>query len=66
MVGYRADFQNLRTAYKLKLSHLTEGGADKAAATESQKKNWQETQPHGKSKTELLIKYQHQGWMLKE
>jgi hypothetical protein len=35
-VGYRADLQNLRTIYKLKLPHLTEGGADKAAAIERQ------------------------------
>jgi hypothetical protein len=37
LVGYRADIQNLRTTYKLKLPHLTEGGADQAAATERQK-----------------------------
>jgi hypothetical protein len=28
LVGYRAVLQNKRTIYKLKLSHLTEGGAD--------------------------------------
>jgi hypothetical protein len=38
MVGYRAVLWNLRTIYKLKLLHLTEGGADSAAATERQKK----------------------------
>jgi hypothetical protein len=37
-VYYRADFLNLRTAWKLKLPHLTEGGADQAAAAERQKK----------------------------
>jgi hypothetical protein len=39
-VGYRTDLQKLRTTYKLKLPHLTEGGADQAVATERQKKNW--------------------------
>jgi hypothetical protein len=28
LVGYRADPLNLKTKYKLKLPHLTEGGAD--------------------------------------
>jgi hypothetical protein len=31
-------FQNLRTAYKLKLPHHTEEGAEQAAASERQKK----------------------------
>jgi hypothetical protein len=38
-VGYRDVLLNLRTACKLKLPHLTEGGADQAAAGERQKKN---------------------------
>jgi hypothetical protein len=59
-VSYRADLWNLRTAYKLKLPHLTEGRADKAAAAERQKKNWQDYQPPGETKIELLLKYQHQ------
>jgi hypothetical protein len=37
-VGYRAILWNLRTIYKLKLPHLTEGGADEAAAAERQGK----------------------------
>jgi hypothetical protein len=37
-MNYRADLLNLRTACKLKLPHLTEGGADQAAAAERQKK----------------------------
>jgi hypothetical protein len=37
LVGYRADLWNLRTAYKLKLPHLTEGGADQATATKRPK-----------------------------
>jgi hypothetical protein len=28
LVSYRADLWNLRTTYKLKLPHFTEGGAD--------------------------------------
>jgi hypothetical protein len=28
LVGYRADLQNVRTTFKLKLPHLTEGGAN--------------------------------------
>jgi hypothetical protein len=28
LVSYRADLWKLRTTYKLKLPHLTEGGAD--------------------------------------
>jgi hypothetical protein len=36
-VGHRADLQNLRTTYKLKLPHHIEGGTDKAAADERQK-----------------------------
>jgi hypothetical protein len=28
LLGYRADLWNLRTTYKLKLPHLTEGRAD--------------------------------------
>jgi hypothetical protein len=38
LVGNRADLQNLRTTYKLKLPHPTKGGADQAAASERQKK----------------------------
>jgi hypothetical protein len=37
-VDYRADFLNLRTACKLKLPHLTEGGADQAAAAERRRR----------------------------
>jgi hypothetical protein len=37
-VGHRADLWNLRTTYKLKLQHLTEEGADQAAASERQNK----------------------------
>jgi hypothetical protein len=66
-VDYRADLLNLRTTYKLKLPHLTEGGADQAAATERQKKKTLPTnQLSHKTMTELLLKYQYQDWMLEE
>jgi hypothetical protein len=52
---------------KLKLSHITEGGADQAAAAERQKKKTLLTsQPPGETMTEFLLKYQHQDWMLEE
>jgi hypothetical protein len=35
LVGYRADLLNLRETFKIKLPHLTGGGADKAAAAEA-------------------------------
>jgi hypothetical protein len=59
-VDYRADLLKLRTTCKLKLPQPTEGGADKEAAAESQKKKKNTTQPPGETKTELLLKYQHQ------
>jgi hypothetical protein len=66
-VDYRADLLNLRTTYKLKLPHLTEGGADQAAATERQKKKTLPTnQLSHKTMKELLLKYQPQDWMLEE
>jgi hypothetical protein len=37
-VDCRVDLRNLKTTYKLKLPHSTEGGADQAAASERQKK----------------------------
>jgi hypothetical protein len=66
-VDYRADL-NLRTAFRLKLPHLTGGGANQAAATERQKKKrtLPTGQPPGETMTELLLKYQHQDWMLEE
>jgi hypothetical protein len=69
LVDYRADLLNLRTACKLKLPHITEWGADQAAAAERQKKKKQTlptSQPSGKTTTELLLKHQHQDWMLEE
>jgi hypothetical protein len=65
-VDYRADLLNLRTTCKLKLPHLIERGADQAAATETQKKNTLPTSQPGETMTELLLKYQHQDWMLEK
>jgi hypothetical protein len=65
-VDYKTDLLNLRTACKLKLPHLTEGGVDQAAAAERQKKKKNTTQLPGETMTELLLKYQHQDWMLGE
>jgi hypothetical protein len=66
-VDYRAGLHNLRTTYKLKLPHLTEGGDDQAAATERQKKKTLPiSQPPGETTTELLLTYEHQVWMLEE
>jgi hypothetical protein len=45
LVDYRADLQNLRTTCKLKLPHLTERGADQAAAAERQKKKTKKHYP---------------------
>jgi hypothetical protein len=60
-VDYRADLLSLRTAWKHKLPHLTEGEADQAAAAERQKKKKKKTlttsQPPGKATTEILLKY---------
>jgi hypothetical protein len=66
-VDYRADLLNLRTACKLKLPHLTGAGADQAAAAERQKnKTLPTNQPPGGTTAELLLKCQHQDWMLEE
>jgi hypothetical protein len=60
-VDYRDDHLNLRTRLKLKLPHLTEGGADQTVATERQKKK-----PPPNHLVRLWLKYQHQDWMLEE
>jgi hypothetical protein len=67
-VEYKADLLNLRTPGKLKLSHLSERGADQAAASERQKIKITLSTGHlpGKTMTELLLEYQHQNWMLEE
>jgi hypothetical protein len=55
------------TTYKRKLLHPTEGGAEKAAASERWKKKREKTKHYpttGKTTTELLLKHQHDDWML--
>jgi hypothetical protein len=61
---------NLRTAFRLKLPNLTKAEADQALATERQNKKKKNPLPTGqspgKTKAEVLFKYQHQDWMVKE
>jgi hypothetical protein len=52
LVDYKAYLQNLRTTHKLKLPHLTEGGADQAAAAERHKEK-NTVQPPGETTTQL-------------
>jgi hypothetical protein len=42
-VDYRDDLLNLRTAHKLKMTHLIGGGVDQAAASERRKKHYPQT-----------------------
>jgi hypothetical protein len=65
-VGYRAVLQNLRIIYKLKLPHLTEGQLIKQLLLKGKKKTGETPQSPDKTKTEPLLKYQHQDWRLKE
>jgi hypothetical protein len=44
-VDYRDDLLNLRTAIKLKLPHLTEGGAAQAAAARKTEENKKQNCP---------------------
>jgi hypothetical protein len=53
-VGYRADLQNLRTSHISPREELM-----KHLLLKDRRKT-------GGTKTEPLLKYQHQGWMLKE
>jgi hypothetical protein len=67
LVDYRADLLNLSTACKLKLPHLTEGGADQAAAAERQKKKHYPQANHlARLQQSFCLKYQHQNWMPEE
>jgi hypothetical protein len=63
-VNYRADLQNL-TIYKLKLPHLTVGELTKQLPLKERRKI-NTIQPPGETTTELLLKYQHQDWMLEK
>jgi hypothetical protein len=60
-VGYRADLQNLRTSHISLRKELT-----KQLLLKDRRKTSETPQPPGETKTELLLKYQHQDWMLKE
>jgi hypothetical protein len=72
LVGYRTEPRTWGQHTNLNIA--TEGRADQAAASERQKKKEKEkgkkekkkAQPPGESITELLLKYQHQDWMLEE
>jgi hypothetical protein len=60
-MGHRADLQIVRTRHTSLREDLT-----KQQLLKDQKKTDKSPQPSGKTKTELLLKYQHQDWMLKE
>jgi hypothetical protein len=60
-VGYRADLQNLKTSH----TSLREELAKKLLLID-RRKTGETPQSPGKTKTELLLKYEHQDWMLKE
>jgi hypothetical protein len=60
-VGHRVDLRNLRTSHSSLREELT-----KQLLLKDRKENWQSPQPPAKTKSELLLKYQHQDWMLKE
>jgi hypothetical protein len=64
-VGYRADLQNLRTSHTLPRDELTKQLPLKDKK-KKKKKPAKTPQTPGETKTELLLKYQHQDWMLKE
>jgi hypothetical protein len=59
VVSYRANLWNLKTSHTSLREELTKQRQEK-------KKTGESLQPPGESKTELLLKYQHQAWMLKE
>jgi hypothetical protein len=61
MVGYRADLWNLKISHTSLRKDLT-----KQLPLKDRRKTGKTPQPHGKTKTELLLKYQHEHWMLKE
>jgi hypothetical protein len=60
-VGYRADLWNLRTGHTSLREELT-----KQLPLKDKRKSGKTPKPPGETKTELLLKYQHQDWMLKE
>jgi hypothetical protein len=60
-VGHRADLWNLRTSHTSLREELT-----KQLPLKDRKKTGQSPQTPGETKTELLLKYQHQDWILKK
>jgi hypothetical protein len=62
-VGYRADLGNLRTSHTSLREELTKQPPLK---DRKKKKTGKFSELPGETKTELLLKYQHQDWMLKE
>jgi hypothetical protein len=58
----------MRTAYKLKLPHQPRQKLTKKLSLKDRRKKKKQqtntTQQPGKTMTELLLKYQHQDWML--
>jgi hypothetical protein len=60
-VGYRADLWNLRKSHTSLREKLT-----KQLLLKDKRKTGETPQLPGKTKTELLLKRQHQDWMLKE
>jgi hypothetical protein len=60
-VGYRADLWNLRTSHTSLREELT-----KQLSLKDGRKTGETPQPPGETNTELLLKYQHQDWLLEE
>jgi hypothetical protein len=60
-VGYRADLQNLRISHTSLREELT-----KKLLLKDRRKTGKTPQPPGEMKTEPLLKYEHQDWMLKK
>jgi hypothetical protein len=60
-VAYRADLQNMKTSHISLREELT-----KKLSLKDRRKTGETPQPPGETKTELLLKYQHQDCMLEE
>jgi hypothetical protein len=60
-VGHRANLWNLRRSHTSLREELT-----KQLLPKDQKKTGESSQPPGETKRELLLKCQHQDWMLKK
>jgi hypothetical protein len=60
--GHRDDFWNLRTSHTSLREELTK----QLLLKQEKKKTDKSHQVVGETKTELVLKYQHKNWMLKE